>query len=51
MSDPQDTTPPLAGTTDINGFTDPRLLETIDKLFELNVGDSVALPQVSPPLL
>ena len=27
---------------------DPNLLETIDKLFELNVGDYVALPQVTP---
>ena len=27
---------------------DPNLLGTIDKLFELNVGDYVALPQVIP---
>ena len=27
---------------------DPNLLETIDQLFELNVGDYVALPQVTP---
>ena len=30
-------------------FADSSLLETIDKLFELNVGDYVALPQVGPP--
>ena len=27
-------------------LADPRLLETIDKLFELNIGDYVALPQL-----
>lgn len=29
------------------GLGDPRLLEIIDKLVELNIGDSVALPQVN----
>lgn len=29
-----------------HGLGDPRLLETIDKLVELNIGESVALPQV-----
>ncbi|KAL8791488.1 MAG: hypothetical protein Q9213_000105 [Squamulea squamosa] len=29
-----------------DGLGDPRLLETIDKLVELNIGDSVALPQL-----
>ena len=28
-------------------LADPKLLEAIDKLFELNVGEFVALPQVS----
>ena len=28
-------------------LADPLLLETIDKLFELNIGEYVALPQVS----
>lgn len=28
------------------GLGDPKLLEVIDKLVELNIGDSVALPQV-----
>ncbi|KAL8693662.1 MAG: hypothetical protein Q9218_001572 [Villophora microphyllina] len=30
-----------------HGLGDPRLLETIDKLVELNIGESVALPQSS----
>lgn len=29
-------------------LADPALLEKIDKLFELNVGEDVALPQVRP---
>lgn len=29
-----------------HGLGDPRLLETIDKLLELNIGELVALPQV-----
>lgn len=29
-------------------LADPALLEKIDKLFELNIGEDVALPQVSP---
>ena len=28
------------------GLGDPKLLEIIDKLVELNIGDTVALPQV-----
>ena len=28
-------------------LADPKILEAIDKLFEFNVGDFVALPQVS----
>lgn len=28
------------------GLGDPKLLEVIDRLVELNIGDSVALPQV-----
>lgn len=30
----------------IQGLGEPRLLETIDKLVELHIGDTVALPQV-----
>lgn len=30
-----------------HGLGDPRLLDIIDKLVELNIGESVALPQVS----
>lgn len=29
-------------------LADPALLEKIDKLFELNIGEDVALPQVRP---
>lgn len=29
-----------------HSLADPARLETIDKLFEYNIGDSVALPQV-----
>ena len=35
--------------TDLSGtskLADPTLLEAIDKLFELNIGEFVALPQV-----
>ena len=35
----------MEGST--NNLADPFLLETIDKLFEHNIGDSVSLPQVS----
>ena len=31
-------------------LADPALLEIIDKLVELNIGDSVDLPQVDCPL-
>lgn len=31
-------------------LADPKLLEAIDKLFELNIGEYVALPQVRNPL-
>lgn len=34
-------------TEAIQGLGEPRLLETIDKLVELHIGDTVALPQVS----
>lgn len=30
-------------------LVDPGLLEAIDKLFELNIGEYVALPQVMDP--
>lgn len=34
------------GDSKERSLADPRLLETIDKLFELNIGEYVALPQV-----
>ncbi|KAL9049644.1 MAG: hypothetical protein Q9206_005424 [Seirophora lacunosa] len=34
-------------TEAIQGLGEPRLLETIDKLVELHIGDTVALPQVN----
>ena len=37
----------MAGTSKERSLVDPKLLETIDKLFELNIGQYVALPQVS----
>lgn len=33
----------------LSKLVDPGLLEVIDKLFELNIGDYVALPQVKYP--
>jgi len=37
----------MAGSPKTSSLADPALLETIDKLFELNIGEYVALPQVS----
>ena len=34
---------------DLNKLAEPKLLEVIDKLFELNIGEFVALPQVIQP--
>ena len=39
----------MAGPSKDRHLADPKLLETIDKLFELNIGEYVALPQVSSP--
>lgn len=39
----------MDSNTGDGSFADSSLLETVDKLFELNVGDYVALPQVTPP--
>ncbi|KAK4695643.1 hypothetical protein P7C71_g2147, partial [Lecanoromycetidae sp. Uapishka_2] len=36
----------MAGTSNTSSLADPVLLEKIDKLFELKVGDYVALPQL-----
>lgn len=33
--------------TDHCQMADPKLLEAVDKLFELNIGEYIALPQVS----
>ena len=41
----------MATTQASRGLGDPRLLEIIDKLVELNIGDSVALPQVKLSVL
>ena len=37
----------MADVPSTNKLADPVLLEAIDKLFELNIGEYVALPQVS----
>ena len=38
----------MAGSPkDSSRLADPKLLGIIDKLFEYNIGESVALPQVS----
>ena len=36
----------MAVIDDLPQLADPKLLQKIDKLFELNVGDSINLPQV-----
>ena len=33
-------------TSRTGGLAEPKLLETIDKLFEFNIGDHIDLPQV-----
>ena len=48
-SESQETLKAMASDADDGSFADSSLLDTIDKLFELNVGDYVALPQVSQP--
>jgi len=47
MSESQETVTAMESNAGDGSFADSSLLETIDKLFELNVGDYVALPQVS----
>lgn len=39
----------MAGSSNQRSLADPKLLEVIDKLFELNIGEYVALPQVLSP--
>lgn len=48
-SEAQETVTAMENDAGDGSLADSGLLETIDKLFELNVGDYVALPQVSPP--
>ena len=36
----------MADLSATSKLADPKLLEAIDKLFELNIGEYVALPQV-----
>ena len=37
----------MVSATQGQNLADPKLLETIDKLFELNIGEYVELPQVN----
>ena len=39
----------MGTTKEEQQLADPKLLEKIDKLFELNIGEYVDLPQVSEP--
>ena len=36
----------MEGSSGLDKLADPAVLEAIDKLFELNIGEYVALPQV-----
>ncbi len=38
----------MADKSSAKTLADPLLLETIDKLFQHNIGEYVSLPQVSP---
>lgn len=38
----------MTATQDINTLSNPPLLEKIDRLRDLNIGQHVPLPQVSP---
>ena len=40
--------PEIKATMADKSLADPILLETIDKLFQLNIGEYISLPQVSP---
>ena len=40
--------PTMANDSSANSLADPILLETIDKLFQHNIGEYVSLPQVGP---
>lgn len=48
-SESQETVTAMESDAGDGSLANSSLLETIDKLFELNVGDYVALPQVSSP--
>lgn len=45
---PQETVAKMAGNSSAKSLADPVLLETIDKLFQHNIGEYVSLPQVRP---
>lgn len=48
MDDDKSTAPADMEKAGNISLADPALLEKIDKLFELNIGEDVALPQVRP---
>lgn len=48
MDDNQPVSPAHMEKAENISLADPALLEKIDKLFELNIGEDVALPQVRP---